>query len=339
MIVHSEVNVGSTFSILIPLEATEPTSGFNPVSQQADEPKKQTGPLSNGQNGHQQVMTGPMPGVTEQTDKADTVVKHRDKRVITSTMPMMTVKRQILLIEDQPELVDQYRRALQREGFDIFSASIPLEAEAMASGLRPTLIIMDVDFAGGAGWDILSRLQQREDTRDIPVIVCTLNGDQQRVHDLGAFAFIQRPFMPDQLVKAVREAETDSQIERVLIIDDQPDSARMMEQVLDQSGRYRVFTARGGVEVISLVARYLPDLVILDLRMPEMDGFAVLDELQANPETAAIPILIVTAETLNADEQGRLGDMTVLYKTDLSRENYVQLVHNLKAHLSRQNGE
>ncbi|MBI5667326.1 MAG: GAF domain-containing protein [Chloroflexi bacterium] len=335
MIVRSEVNVGSTFSVLMPLQPTEPT-GSSPVVQ--PNRKKQTGPLpANGQNGTRR-KTGPLPEPAVET--AETAIMPRERRGGTGPLPgFIPAKRQILLIEDNPDMVDQYRRALQREGFDIFAASIPLEAEAMASGLRPTLIIMDVDFGGGAGWDILSRLRQRDDTRDIPVIVCTLNDDRQRADSLGAFAFVQRPFMPDHLVKVVREAEADSQTERILIIDDQPDSARLIQQVLDENGRYRVFTAGNGIEGVSMVARYRPDLVILDLRMPEMDGFAVLDELQANPETAGIPILIVTADTLQPDEQGRLANTTVLYKTDLSRENYAQLIRNLKTHLARQNGE
>jgi len=83
-----------------------------------------------------------------------------DKRDSNLTMAVMPTSRQILLIEDNPDMVDQFRRALQRESFDIFTASIPLEAEAMASGLRPLLIVMDADFSKGASWDILGRLQE-----------------------------------------------------------------------------------------------------------------------------------------------------------------------------------
>ncbi|NWG16137.1 MAG: GAF domain-containing protein [Chloroflexi bacterium] len=327
MLVMSEINVGSTFSILIPLEPTDPTPENDPTA--AAKTKKQTDKLS-GNGKTEPKKTGPLPPTLE------TIETNRDKR---ATNTVIQVKRQILLVEDNPDMINQYRRALQREGFDIFAASIPLEAEAMASGLRPTLIIMDVDFAGGAGWDILHRLHEREDTQDIPIIVCTLNGDEERARLAGAFAFIRRPFTPEQLVRAVREAERDSQTERILIIDDQAESLRLIQDALNQYGRYRIFTAGGGAEGISMVARCRPDLVILDLRMPEKDGFAVLNELQANPETAAIPILIVTADTLSAKEKDRLADVTVLYKSDLSYENYIQLIAGVKAFLSRQNGE
>ncbi len=246
---------------------------------------------------------------------------------------MVPTKRQILLIEDTPAMVDQFRRALQREGFDIFTASFPLEAEAMASGLRPTLIIMNADFHNGASWDMMGRLQGRDDTSDIPVIMVALTDQSERAKQAGAFCFLQRPFTPDQLTEIVQKAEAESRTERILIIDDHPESARLLKEALDDSGRYRVFAASSGMEGISMIARRRPDLVILDLRMPEMDGFAVLNELHANPETASIPVMVVTAETLNAEEQNRVANVDVVYKTDLNQGDYQQFIQTVKSHL------
>jgi len=82
-----------------------------------------------------------------------------------------------------------------------------------------------------------------------------------------------------------------------------------------------------------LIARRRPNLVILDLRMPEKDGFAVLDELRGNPETASIPVMIVTADTLNNDEKDRLGRLQVIYKTDLSQSNYQEFMDGVREHL------
>jgi signal transduction histidine kinase/CheY-like chemotaxis protein len=347
MLVASEVNVGSTFSILIPTEPPDAMTAKPVVDEQSgDAPaqKPKTGKLSQtsglnkpktGSLGQTGQLNGKHAEQADEPQTSDTVETNgaRDKRA-TIVMPPMPTKRQILLIEDNPDMVDQFRRNLQREGFDIFSASIPLEAEAMASGLRPTLIIMDVDFSRGSGWDILKRLKERDDTRDIPVIVVTLNGDQQRALDLGAFEFVQRPYMPEQLVEVVHNAERDSQTERILIIDDQPESTRLIKEVLDQNGQYRVFAAHSGAEGVSMVARTRPNLVILDLRMPEMDGFAVLEELQANPETATIPIMVVTADTLDASEQSKLADLCVMYKADLSQENYHEFIDGVRSYLS-----
>lgn len=369
MVVSSEVNVGSTFSILIPVEPTPPTVSETPKPEDAANKKKalkkktgplppvprQTGPLTPPPTPEvpkqpaRPAMTAPLTPPPEKTEaptnghhtngSGDTLEtpQAKNKRGVMTLSNVMPIKRQILLVEDNPDMVDQYRRILQREGFDIFSASIPLEAEAMVSGLRPTIIIMSATFAKGASWDILKRLQARDDTRDIPVIMSAITDEAARAAESGAFAFVLRPFTPDQLMEKVREAERESQTERILIIDDQPDSTRLIKQVLDDHKRYRIFAAHSGYEGMSMVARVMPDLVILDLRMPEMDGFAVLDELRANPETARIPVMVVTAESLNPDEHDQLGDLQVLYKTDLNKDNYQEFIDGVKAHLS--NGE
>jgi signal transduction histidine kinase/CheY-like chemotaxis protein len=352
MLVHSEVNVGSTFSILLPLEATAPAVSPEAGTQPGEKKLKQTGPLSElpaaapaapvkpnmGQTGQLPPLPADLPDAKKSNGSNGDSAPPREKRSMAYIPNVMPSKRQILLIEDSPDMVDQFRRTLQREGFDIFAASIPLEAEAMASGLRPTLIVMDVNFSKGAGWDIMSRLQGRDDTRDIPIVVVTLSNEIDRINETGAFAVVQRPFTPDQLAEAVKLAEIESQTQRILIIDDQADSARLLKEVLDENGHYRIFEARSGSQGMSMIARMRPDLIILDLRMPEMDGFAVLEELQSNPETANIPVMVVTADTLNADEQGHLAGVEILYKADLGQENYRQFIDGIRAHLGL-NGE
>ena len=144
--------------------------------------------------------------------------------------------------------------------------------------------------------------------------------------------------MPDDLVRVLLDAENESNTQRILIIDDQPESTRLLTQLLDEHGHFRVFAAHNGIEGVSMVARRRPDLVILDLRMPEKDGFAVLEELRANPETSNIPVLIVTGESLNADEQDLLDGVDVMYKTNISLEDCKQFIQDVQMHLSR-NGE
>ena len=298
MIVQSQVNAGSTFSIIIP---TEPVEGLEDGTQKLPEAKNQP---------------------PTETKKPAGVFQQPHGDTNGSRVHVQPVKRQILLIEDNPDMVDQFRRSLQREGYDIYNASIPLEAEAMASGLHPTLIVMDVNFSNGAGWDILERLKQREDTCDIPVVIVSLNQDVERAQQIGISSYVRRPFTPDELVQAVRNAERESHIERILIIDDQPESIRLLQQMLETEGKYRVFTATSGIDGISLVARRRPNLILLDLRMPEMDGFKVIEELQANPETANIPIVVVTGDSLTEGEITRLSELKVLNKLEMDEAGY-----------------
>jgi CheY-like chemotaxis protein len=167
-----------------------------------------------------------------------------------------------------------------------------------------------------------------------------MSDDSERAYRLGAHNFIQRPFAPDEFLKVVLEAEQESNIDRILIIDDQPESTRLIEQVLEAHGRYRVFAAHTGLEGIALVARRRPDLIILDLRMPEMDGFAVLEELQNHPETSNIPIVVVTSETtLNTDEREKLINLEIIYKTDLNQDNYQGFIDQVRHQIAKYHGE
>ncbi|MBK8025405.1 MAG: GAF domain-containing protein [Chloroflexi bacterium] len=319
MLVNSVVNVGSTFSVVMPTEPPPETeeSTKRKTDQLLEKPKQVTAQNVTG------ILKMPSHLAPELVDTN------------TDLQRIMTRKRQILLIEDNPDMVDQFRRALAREGFEIFAATIPLEAEAMASGLRPTIVIMDVNFANGAGWDILRHFKARDDTRDIPIVIVSLSNELDKALEQGAFKIVRRPFLPDDIIQAVKEAETESRVDRILIIDDQEDHSRLIEQILAQNGHYRVFSARSGMEGIGLVARRHPNLIILDLRMPDMDGFQVVQELRNNPETATIPILIVTGETLSNEERQQLMNLAVLFKSNITVDEYHELLDGVKSYLDR----
>ena len=314
MLVTSQVGQGSTFSITIP---TEPAAG-SAAGRGAPPVEAAAEPAASGD--------------TLRLTSSDGQTGNRD----TATVPAVMPKRQVLLIEDIAERVDQFRRVIQRDGFDVFTASTALEAEAMASGLRPSVIVMDVNFAGGQGWDILDKLKQREDTSDIPVVVVTLSDEAERAYQAGAHAFLQHPIVPEQLSQAVLEAEQAASVSRILIIDDQPESTRLLKELLDESGHYRVFAAPNGAAGVSLVARRRPDLVILDLNMPGKDGFQVLDELRTNPETSGIPVLVVTNRALNPEDRARLAHVRVFQKTELNGGSpQQQFIRDVQAHLER----
>jgi CheY-like chemotaxis protein len=109
---------------------------------------------------------------------------------------------------------------------------------------------------------------------------------------------------------------------------------RLLTQLLEQQGQYRVFSANSGADGIALVARRRPNLVILDLRMPEMDGFRVVEELRGNPETATIPILVVTGDTVNAEEREQLSNLEVVEKGEISAETYQQFIKGVRENLN-----
>jgi CheY-like chemotaxis protein len=231
-------------------------------------------------------------------------------------------------------MVDQFRRILQREGFEVTTADFAAFAEAMIGQLRPSVVLMDVNFAEGKGWEILKNLKERDDTFDIPIVVTTMSDDSEQAYRLGAHSFIQRPFLPDDVLAAVLDAEKESRRERIVIIDDQPEAIRLLTELLKETTDFKVYSAQSGDEGISLVARRRPNLIILDLRMPGKDGFAVLDELRGNPETAKIPVLVVTGDLdLSSTELAQLKNISVLPKADISQEDYEKFISNVRSYL------
>jgi GAF domain-containing protein/DNA-binding response OmpR family regulator len=336
LLVESVVGAGSTFSVTIPIEETEintPDDMYDEGGSGSDDDTSSDTKSMKAQRPKQNTKSD-----SKAEESTNNTTVSIDKRLVTQTMKQ-TTKREVLLIEDNKDMVDQYRKLLQREGFEVQTADHPAYAEAMVSNLRPTVLIMDVNFADGEGWNMLERLKQRDDTFDIPIIVCSVDPDSERAYQIGAHNYISRPFTNEEIVEAALDAEKESQRERILIIDDQPESVRLLFELLNEKGNYRIFSADNGTEGISLVARRQPNLIILDLRMPGMDGFAVLHELRSNPETAEIPVMIVTGEVdLSSDEQELLANVHILRKTDISEEEYEEFIDNIRRHLDGDHG-
>jgi GAF domain-containing protein/CheY-like chemotaxis protein len=344
--VESEIGRGSKFSFLIPTapgaEAVFEQRKREEKARREQARRQLSAPQSQGDGAQGNGETDPSAAPAIQAGQIDDNASAETQTVSSKTREtqaipslIMQQKRLVLLIEDNRDMVDQFRRTLQREGFEVQTADHAAYARAMVSQLRPTVVIMDVNFEGGQGWDILRDLKDQDDTFDIPIIVSTLNADSETAYRYGAFTYLQRPTLPDKLMQAVLAAEKESQRQRILIIDDQESDIRLLTQILGENGNFRVFSAETGTQGISMVARHRPDLVILDLRMPGMDGFAVLQELRQNPETANIPVLIVTGDAdFSNDEEAQLTNVRVLQKTDISREEYDKLISSIQSHLT-----
>jgi GAF domain-containing protein/CheY-like chemotaxis protein len=364
LFVSSEMNVGSVFSVLIPsyegaegelerrrdekrasnqkaagmpaaattTDASSTASGLI-RKQDVEEAKRRAAAIA--KPAPQLPHTNGEPSDTEEFKVAGKRPSGRIDNNVTQSIPhMMNQKRDVILVEDNKEMVDQFRRILQREGFEVTTADFAAFAEAMIGQLRPSVVVMDVNFADGKGWDILKNLKERDDTFDIPIVVTTMSDDSEKAYRMGAHTFIQRPFLPDEVLVAVLNAEKESSRERIVIIDDQPDAIRLLTQLLSETTDFKIYSAQTGDEGISLVARRRPNLIILDLRMPGKDGFAVLDELRGNPETAKIPVLVITGDMdLSSSEQEQLKNIRILPKTDINQEDYEKFIYNVRSYL------
>jgi signal transduction histidine kinase/DNA-binding response OmpR family regulator len=222
----------------------------------------------------------------------------------------------VLVIDDDPEARELIMRYLVKEGFRVLTASEGRHGLELARALRPTAVTLDVIMPGMDGWSVLAALKHSPETVDIPVImVTTLDEERSAGIALGAYEYMTKPVDATRLVGLIHELQ-DGVPGSVLVVEDDDATRRLMQRALEDAG-WDVTEAENGKVALEALDEAPPDLVVLDLIMPEMDGFEFLDELRSREGGYRIPVLVVTAKDLTADDRARLGGyITTVFKKD-----------------------
>jgi CheY-like chemotaxis protein len=195
--------------------------------------------------------------------------------------------------------------------------------------LRPAAIILDVLMPQKDGWELLSELKTDPELHAIPVALYTIVEEQKRGFYLGASAYLLKPIDETQLRTTVAQMVVSDAT--ILVIDDDPNAIDITVSQLEQIGDYRVVTACGGQNGLERIAQTAPDLIILDLMMPEVDGFTVLARLQQDPLKCDIPVIVLTAKELSAPERAFLNQRVngLLAKGNITSERLLGKVIDL----------
>jgi CheY-like chemotaxis protein len=191
----------------------------------------------------------------------------------------------------------------------------------------PALICLDIGLPGELdGWQLLARLRARADTAETPVVICTGRYGRDRASALGVTDFITKPFSQTQIREAVARALPGGR-GTVLVVDDDPAVRRLVFETLDGDG-IDLREAADGESALAEIAARKPDALVLDLVMPGLDGFDVLERLQASPETKLLPVVVLTAHRLTVGEREKLRQRTValLEKSAYSPEELRRLI-------------
>lgn len=231
----------------------------------------------------------------------------------------------VLVVEDNREALFIYEKYLKSTPFQVIPATDLKEARQALRDFRPAAVVLDVLLQGEHSWELLQELKLSPSTRNIPVFVVTVVDNREKALALGADGFhpkpVERSWLVEQLeIIANRQSEL-----QVLIIDDDEASRYALKSALGQA-EFRFFEAAGGNEGLRRANEAKPDLVILDLAMPDLSGFEVLTRLKDNPVTAGIPVIIHTSKVLDSHERALLGSaVAVISKRAMSRE--ISLAH------------
>jgi signal transduction histidine kinase/ligand-binding sensor domain-containing protein/CheY-like chemotaxis protein len=222
----------------------------------------------------------------------------------------------ILVVEPEPEICARLANALQTDGHTVLAAQTAEQALELASSSRPDLISLDLALPGMKGWDLLRELRARDSTRQTPLVVVTGEDPGEAAARADCAAFFSHPVDRVAFLQRIRELLLESsgngRPATVLVIDDEPDVVEMLRETLDGANT-RIVCAASGAEGLALARVEHPDVIVLDLLMPGMNGFEVALRLRADLRTAATPVVVCTAKDITTSDKAMLsGRVTTL---------------------------
>jgi signal transduction histidine kinase/CheY-like chemotaxis protein len=216
----------------------------------------------------------------------------------------------VLIIEDEPSAARLLRTYAESMEVDVAVANDGESGLVAAREREPEAIVLDVLLPGIDGWEVLRELKSDPSTRNIPVIIVTIVDERDVGLALGAVDYFVKPVdraaLIDRLSRLTLTTKVTQREVRVLAVDDDPASVALVEAALRPEG-FTVVPAYDGRRALDLAREQPPDLVICDLLMPDLDGFGVVSALKAEPRTQDVPIIVLTAHELSADEKARLN--------------------------------
>ncbi len=326
--IESEPGKGSTFTFTIPIE------GRAEAETEAEVPEEDM----SGEEVEPVVEVAPLAEMPEKMHEVPAVVETVTAEDLAAT-PMPEIiepaggsgdEPLILVVEDDINSSELLTVTLTGAGYRVIPAYDGREALAVAKRLKPFAIILDIMMPGMDGWDVLKYLKYDSETSNIPVIVISMLDEAEVGFSLGVVDYFVKPVEKRTLVAALNNLKDALEIDmpKVLVVDDEPDAVELVASMIEPAG-FEVLCAYGGEEGISKSFSEHPDVLILDLMMPDVSGFDVVSRLKMDPETRNIPIIICTSRDPTSEDIIRLRSdvISVMRKGEFARE---ELINEIK---------
>ncbi|MDQ3618236.1 MAG: HAMP domain-containing protein, partial [Pseudomonadota bacterium] len=278
---HSAVGKGSTFTLFLPLNYVGADRAHSARAAQAN---LHTTPLESPET----------PGKTFESVPDD-------RGMLSPGDPVL------LLVEDDPRYATVLRDLARSQGFRVLVAHTGADALRLVRDYKPTAISLDIFLPDMLGWTVLARLKQDSSTRHIPVQIVTIEEERQQSIERGAFAYLAKPATTQSIDAALQRIKdyTLPRVKRLLIVEDDANERMSIEELIRHDD-IAIDTVGSGKEALAALAEGPYDCAVLDLRLPDMSGFELLDRVQAQPALRDLPIVVFTGKELTADENQRL---------------------------------
>jgi len=236
----------------------------------------------------------------------------------------------ILVIDDDADTREVLERFLNRKGFHVECASSGQDGLRLAKELHPAAITLDVMMPGMDGWAVLSALKSEPELADIPVVMLTIVDDKNLGYSLGATDYMIKPVDRERLAEILMKFRDVPPPRYALVIDDEEPARELLAQILEKEG-WHVIQAEDGLSAMERMEKHRPDLILLDLMMPKMNGFEFVAELHKHDEWQSIPIVVITARDVTIEDRVRLDGYVekVLLKRALSEDALLAEIRDL----------
>src|SRR5277367_2849523 len=279
---RSEAGKGSTFTLYLPQTYVGPSTGVNVLEMR-------TTPAQAPQL---------VPAIAPE---------HRIESIKDDRAKLQEGDNVLLVVEDDPHYARLLRDLARDKGFKVLVATRGAEALALAREFHPMAVSLDVFLPDMLGWTVLNHLKQDPSMRHIPVQILTLDEDRQHGLSRGAFAFVQKPTTPDELHTAFSRIKeyASPHLKRLLVVEDNPGEQLSIRELLGHND-IQVSIAATGEEALAAIAEQPFDCMVLDLRLPDMTGFDVLERLRDSPSPIDLPVVVFTGKDLSPEEDARL---------------------------------
>ncbi len=209
----------------------------------------------------------------------------------------------VLAIDDEPGVLDLYARYLEKEGYAVIGLNNANDLLDYVRQMHPVAILLDINLPGKTGWDAIDDLKASQETRDIPIVVCSIDDDRDRGINLGVSEYLVKPIIEDDLIRTLSRLMGENVISfcSALIIEPDQELADSLASALHESYNCKTHTCNMGLDALQIIQEEPPEVIIMELDLPDMDGYGLIMSLRSQPDMKSIPVIILTSRPLTGD--------------------------------------